>query len=347
MTRRKVTIKDVARHAGVGVGTVSRVLNRSGGVSPKVKEQVEKSILALGYQPDTVARSLRTNKTNTIAFFVNDISNIAFSTIAKGIHEELEKYGYNLLLYNTGDARVEEKILESYKIRKFDGMIISLQNERNTRFIEQILSSRIPFILLDREFPGYSVNAVISDYYNGIREAVEYLISLGHRRIGYIGSGREIRPARESLRGYLDAMKLNQLSVDNAWIKNGEFSVEYGVAASRELIGRTDVTAIVACSHQLLVGTIETIRERNIRIPGQLSVIGFEDSDFARLTNPAITVVKRPLIRIGRQIANVLLTEISEKEQREQPVKLIVPTELIKRESCAAPGGFSPNGESG
>jgi LacI family transcriptional regulator len=338
MNRQKITIKDVAKHAGVGVGTVSRVLNRSAGVSPKVKELVEKSIAALGYQPDTLARSLRTKRTNTIAFFVNDISNVAFSTIAKGIHEELEKHGYSLLLYNTGDTRVEEKILESYKIRKVDGMIISLQTERNSHFVEQILESGIPFILLDREFPGTNANAVLSDYYNGIREAVEYLISLGHRKIGYIGSGREIRPARDSLRGYLDAMKLNQLAVDEDWIKQGDFSAGFGAAASGELLDRK-VTAIVACSYQLLIGTMETVRERGIRIPGELSVIGFEDSDFARLLNPAITVVKRPLLQIGRQMAHLLLQEINEKERSEQPVKLVVPTELIKRESCAPPGG--------
>jgi len=340
MIRRKITIKDVARHAGVGVGTVSRVLNRSAGVRPEIRRQVEKSIAALGYKPDTLARSLRTRKTNTIAFFVNDISNVAFSAMAKGIHEELEKHGYNLLLYNTGDERVEEKILESYKIRKFDGMIVSLQTERNLRFVEEILESGIPFILVDREISGTDANGVFSDFYHGIREAVEYLISLGHRRIGYVGNGRDIRPARESLRGYLDAMQLKQLPVEERWIRQGDFSVGFGAAAAGELIDGKEVTAIVACSYQLLVGTLEAVRERGVRIPGELSVIGFEDSDLARLANPAITVVRRPLVQIGRQMANLLLKEINDKERGERPVKMIVPTELVIRESCAPPVGM-------
>jgi LacI family transcriptional regulator len=336
--RQKVTIKDVAKHAGVGVGTVSRVLNQSSEVSLAVKLQVEKSIAMLGYKPSSLARSLRTQKTRAIAFFVNDISNVAFSTIAKGIHQVLEQQDYHLVLYNTGNEKVKEKIIEAIEERKFDGMILSLPQEKDSTFINRLNKEKTPFFLLDREFHGVQANAVLSDYYNGIRQATEYLLSLGHTKIGFITNANDIRPARESLRGYEDAYKLNNLLVLQELIKRGEFSVEYGCAALKELIAESGVTAVIAGSNQLLVGCIEAVRELKLDIPSQLSVIGFEDSDFTRLLNPGITVVKRPLLQIGRQIAHLMLQRIQQEEKGEhgmQAISTIIPTELVIRDSCA------------
>jgi len=336
--RAKVTIKDVARHAGVGVGTVSRVLNDSPEVSPTVKALVEKSIAALGYKPSSVARSLRTRKTRNIAFFVNDFSNVAFSTISKGIHQVLEEHDYHLVLYNTGSEKVKEKIIEAFEERKFDGMILSLPEEKDSAFIKRLKEEKTPFFLLDREFRDVQANAVLSDYYNGIRRATEYLISLGHVKIGFITSAMDIRPARESLRGYEDALRLNQLPVSAQLIKRGDFSVEYGNKALKELIAESGVTAVIAGSNQLLVGCIETVRDLQLDIPGQLSIIGFEDSDFTRLFNPAITVVKRPLLQIGRQIAYQMIQRIKQEEGSTEDLQAfttIIPTELVVRDSCA------------
>ncbi|QJD82098.1 LacI family DNA-binding transcriptional regulator [Cohnella herbarum] len=334
MKNQKVTIKDVARHAGVGIGSVSRVINNLPGVSKDKRMAVERSVAELGYEPDSLARSLRTQRTQTIAFFVNDISNVAFSTIAKGIHEELEQNGFNLLLYNTGNDKVKEKVLEAFRIRKFDGMIISFPDE-DEQTIKQIMKSNIPFILLDREYQQFQADAVYSDYYNGIRQAVEYLISLGHTDIGFVTSDKDIRPSRESLRGYHDAMKLKGLKVKPDWIKRGTFTVEYGRQAFEELLREGEVTALIAGSNQLLVGCVEGVREHNIHVPKQLSLIGFEDSDFTRLMSPAITVVKRPLIQIGKQIAYMLLKRLNVGDSNNEVFNLVVSTELVKRDSCA------------
>jgi len=336
--RQKATIKDVAKHAGVGVGTVSRVLNGSSEVSAAIKAQVEKSIAALGYKPSSVARSLRTQKTHAIAFFVNDISNVAFSTIAKGIHQVLEEKDYHLLLYNTGNDKVNEKVIEAFEERKFDGMILSLPQEKDSGFITRLEEEKTPFFLLDREFHGVQANAVLSDYYNGIRQATEYLISLGHTKIGFLTSDIDVRPARESLRGYEDALKLSGLPVLPELIKRGDFSVEFGNEALKQLIRESGITAVIAGSNQLLVGCIETVREWKLDIPKQLSVIGFEDSDFTRLLNPAITVVKRPLLQIGRQIAHLMLQRIKQEESGDQDlhaISTIIPTELVIRDSCS------------
>ncbi|MCQ6560687.1 LacI family DNA-binding transcriptional regulator [Paenibacillus mendelii] len=336
--RKKITIKDVAKHAGVGVGTVSRVLNGSAEASHAVKLQVEKSIAELGYKRSSVARSLRTQRTNAIAFFVTDISNVAFSTIAKGIHQVLEEQDYHLILYNTGNDKVKEKLIEAFEERKFDGMILSLPQEMDSGFAGQLKEERIPYFLLDREIQGVQANAVLSDYYNGIRQATEYLISLGHTKIGFMTSDSDIRPARESIRGYVDALKLNDLPVQPELMKRGDFTVEYGSAALKELIHDSGITAVIAGSNQLLVGCIETVRELKLDIPSELSVIGFEDSDFTRLLNPAITVVKRPLIQIGNQIAHLMLQRIKQEESGSSnldAVSTIIPTELVIRDSCS------------
>lgn len=338
-SKKKITIKDVAQDAGVGVGTVSRVLNGSENVSTKVKLKVEQSIAALAYKPDNLARSLRTQKTHTIAFFVNDISNIAFSMIAKGIHQELELQGYHLLIYETGHERVEEKILDAFHVRKFDGIILSIPNESDPKITKLIQESQIPIMLLDREIEGVSTAAVQTDFYNGIRQAVEYLIQLGHRKIGFISTAKEIRPGKESFRGYMDAMKLHDLGVETDWVKRGEFSVEFGWQSLKELVIEQKVTAVIAGNNQLLVGCMEGVRELQLDIPKQLSLIGFEDSDLARLMNPPITVIRRPLLQIGGQIAYLMLKKIQsvKADKTEETAKLVVSTQLVVRKSCAPP----------
>lgn len=338
MDKRKPTIKDVARHAGVGIGTVSSVINRSRNVSAEARQKVEFSIKALGFQPDTLARSFRTQRTQTVAFFVNDISNTAFSAIAKGIHAELDRHGMNVMLHNTGNEHAEEKIRDTIRSRKFDGLVLSVQNELHPSLIRQLQTHPIPTILLDREIAGVEADAILTDYYNGIRQAAEYLISLGHGRIGLITTASNIRPARETMRAYGDAMKLAGLEAMPDWIKRGEFDVEFGRLASAQLAD-SGVTAIIAGSNQLLIGCMETIRERRIDVPAGLSLIGFEDSDFTRLMNPGITVIKRPLIHIGQQMARILWQRLQTGRAgtQQDKVELIVPTELVVRASCAAP----------
>lgn len=338
MKESKVTIKDVAKHAGVGIGTVSSVINRSRSVSPQAQRKVEESIRALGFKPDELARSFRTQRTQTIAFFVNDISNHSFSSMARGVYEELEKHGLHLMLHHTGNRRMEDKILEAVQQKKFAGIILTLQNERHPQLLEWLKASPIPTVLLDRELPGIDADVVRSDYYNGIRSATEHLLALGHRRIGLVTTASDILPAKETIRGFTDALERSGVSSAPDMIRRGDFSLEYGASASAALI-EAGATAIIAGSNQLLVGSVETIRARGLDVPSRLSLIGFEDSDVTRLLQPGITVVKRPLVDIGRHMAGLLLERLrhGRNNKRTERTERIVPTELIVRASCAPP----------
>ncbi|WP_167859178.1 LacI family DNA-binding transcriptional regulator [Paenibacillus cymbidii] len=340
MKETKVTIKDVAKHAGVGIGTVSSVINRSRSVSPQAQRKVEESIRALGYTPDELARSFRTQRTQTIAFFVNDISNHSFSSMAKGMYEELEKHGLHLMLHHTGNKRMEDKILEAVQQKRFDGIVLTLQDERHPQLLEWLKSSPIPIVLLDRELPGIAADVVRSDYYNGIGAATEHLLALGHRRIGLVTTASDILPAKDTIRGYQDALARSGVGSDADMIRRGDFSLEFGMSASAALI-ESGATAIIAGSNQLLVGSVETVRDLGLDVPRQLSLIGFEDSDVTRLLHPGITVVKRPLVEIGRHMAELLLARLrndrNKTRTRAERAERTVPTELIVRASCASP----------
>lgn len=330
---RKATIKDVAERAGVGVGTVSRVLNGSPHVSPKARASVESAIAGLGFKPDVTARSLRTQRVKNIAFIVGDITNIAFSSIAKGIQQAIDKQGYHLLLFNTGNECVEEKIIAALEERKFDGMIVSVPDERNAELAERFKRETVPIVLLDREISGLRLDAVLSDYRGGIRSAVAFLLELGHRNVGFITSAQTIRPARESLLGYEEAFREAGLVPGAGMVQLGSFAPEFGCEATRRL-AEAGATAVVAGSNQLLTGCLEYLREARIGVPERMSVIGFEDSDFARLMNPGITVVRRPLDECGRRIGERMLQRLEAPEDGAEVVSIPIPTELIVRESC-------------
>ncbi|MBO9609349.1 MAG: substrate-binding domain-containing protein, partial [Paenibacillaceae bacterium] len=199
-------------------------------------------------------------------------------------------------------------------------------------------TSPIPVVLLDRELPGIAADVVRSDYYNGIGAATEHLLALGHRRIGLVTTASDILPAKDTIRGYQDALARSGVSSDAELIRRGDFSLEFGMSASAALI-EAGATAIIAGSNQLLVGSVETVRSLGLDVPRQLSLIGFEDSDVTRLLHPGITVVKRPLVEIGRHMAELLLARLrhDRNKTRAERAERTVPTELIVRASCAPP----------
>lgn len=341
---QKVTIKDVAKSAGVGVGTVSRVINQNKSVKPYIRNQVETAIKMLGYQPDSTARSLRTKQSKTIVFFVNDISNITFSTMAKGFHDVFEEYDYNLILYNFGTSKNKEKLKEKivffFTTRKVDGAILVLPEENNASLNKFLGGLKVPLIFLDREMAGIQASFVYTDYYSGIKKAVDYLVKLGHKQIGFTSGSLGIRPARESLNSYLDALKLNDIPINQDLIRTGDFTEEYGRESMdyfADKVKNREVTALICGSYLLLVGFLESIQNHKLRLPEDISLIAFEDSDLARLMNPAISVIRRPLRDMGRKVAYYMidLLNASKTKKNHETSSIIIPTELVIRSSTA------------
>lgn len=332
-----ITIKEVAKHAGVGIGTVSRAINGSTGISPKTKKKVFKSIEELGYTPDRIAQGMRLQRYKNIAFFI-DISNIAFAQIAKGIHEELDNLGYILSLCDIGQKKVTEKINSFLDGRKFDGIILSLPSENDQELRDLLLSIRIPIVTLDRDIPGLPIG-ITTDYYGSVKKATDYLLSLGHRGIALLGGAPNIRPTRTSLEGFQMAYKEKGVSLSETVVVEGDFSHEFGRRAMIELLPSIQagkITSIFSLNNQIFHGVLSVIREYGLDYPDDISLITFEDSELTQLLNPAITVIRRPLMDMGKSVSYILIRYIENPDLYGKLAPINIPTEFVIRDSCKA-----------
>ncbi|MET3699821.1 LacI family transcriptional regulator [Bacillus oleivorans] len=332
---RKITIKDVAKHAGVGIGTVSRVINGSNSVSPKMKKKIFESIEALGYTPNYVAQSLRTHKYKNIAFFA-DISNPIFAQIAKESQIELEQFGYTLSLCNIGEKDIANKISSFLEGRRFDGIILSIPKEDDEELNESLSNIDIPIVTINRDLPNLTAK-VLTDYYSSVKEAIIYLLSLGHTNIALVGGNKEIRPTREGIRAYKDAYLIHNRVPNQALIKNGKFSSESGETIFMDLlpdIQKGYITAILSLNNQMFYGILRGMRKAKLQYPKDISIITFEDSELMQLLDPPLTVIHRPIKDIGKSIVKILIKSIEEPEQIEEIESVVIPTEFIIRDSC-------------
>jgi LacI family transcriptional regulator len=337
MMQRHTTIRDVARLAGVSVGTVSRVLNGHRSVTPETMRKVMSVMEAHAYQPNAVAQSMRTRNTRMVGFIISDISNTLFSSIVKAAEGVLQEAGYTLVLANTGEGTVREvELIHLLQQRRMDGLIMTVFQEGNTAVQEAIQNLRLPVVLLDRELP-IPVDAVYADHASGMFQATKHLLELGHRRIALITESRLNRPGRERIRGFEQAFQSLGLTPDPDFICSRSLSAEYGFRESYSLLtGSHRPTAIIAGGNQILVGLLKAVRLCSVRIPEDLSVISCDDTDLTALATPPVTVVQRSVRDMGRQAAALLIQGLEEGPGGE-PRRILLPTELLLRQSCAPP----------
>ncbi|MGG1662155.1 LacI family DNA-binding transcriptional regulator [Brevibacillus sp. NRS-1366] len=337
---KKVTINDVAKRAGVSVGTVSRILNNKR-VKPMLQEKVERAISELEYQPNSAARNLRTNKSKAFAFIVTDISNFTFSTIAKALNDVLDKYDYSLILYNVGKANIESKLEHFFSMRNVDGAFLAIAEENNPKVNKLLSELDIPILILDRQIDCKEADFVFSDYYNGVRGATDHLISLGHKQIAFITGSLNIYPAREGVRGYKDAMKLKDLPIREELLYTGDFTADFGIEAVENMITgikQQEITAIITGGNPILVGVLKMFQKHHVMIGNDVSLISFEDSELAQIMS--ISVIRRPLYDIGTKMAYTLLDRLIQSESEHLSASgLIIPTDLVIRSSTSAYDG--------
>lgn len=332
---KKVTIKDVARHAGVGLGTVSRAINGVPGVSAKTREKIFRSIEELGYVPDVTAQSMRSNKYRNIAFFVN-ITNLAFAQIAKGIQNVLDQAGYTLSLCDVGHRDVATKVQSFLAGRKFDGIILSVPNEDDEELVEMIRKITVPIVTLDRDLPGVPGGVVI-DYYSSVKKATEYLLSLGHEGIAVIGGSKQIRPTKVSIQAFREVFESFGKKVDPSLLIEGGFTSEAGKKIMLDLLPEIQsgrVTAILSLNNQMFHGILQVMRENGLEYPRDLSLITVEDYELTKLLDPPVTVITRPLFDTGASVSQILIRYIEQPELYGKLMPISMPTEFIIRESC-------------
>ncbi len=333
-----ISIKDIAKQAGVSPTTVSFVLNGKAR-EKRISEQVSKKILKLAaklkYKPNQLARGLRTGKTKTIGLIVEDIANHFFANVAKIVEEEADKFGYKVLYGSTEDNLVKARgLLEVLEYRQVDGYIIT-PTPNLDKEIEILKNSRKPMVLMDRYLPQIPTNYVMVNNFQGAYDAAEYLLNLGYRKIAYVTTTSEQIQMKERVNGFTAAMKAHRAPFPRKLIKKIPFSVtrEESVEQIMEFIkGVPGLDAIFFATNYLGVYGIESIKDLGMKIGEDLALISFDDHDLFRLHTPGITCVAQPIHDIAHNLVQVLMNELNQHQH--QINQVVLPATLIKRESC-------------
>lgn len=333
-----VTIKDVATLAGVSLATASRALSGRGYVSEETKEAVLNAAKQLSYKPHAAARSLKLQKTNTIGLVITDVINPFYSYLANGALMASQQLDYHLILCATSEnPQMEADYLNLLIEQRVDG-IIAVPTGANLVLWGELTDLGTAVVLVDRELPGISNTSVVMiDNVKGAHSAVNYLIRLGHRRIGIITGPRETTTGQGRLQGYSNAMNEARIPVDKNLVQIGTFHQDSGYQAAHRLLSlESPPTAIFAANNVLGESAMFAIREHDLRVPDDISLIMFDDVPWASLASPRITVVSQPTDSLGF-ISMEILDRMLKREKGGDitPTKTILQPELIIRESCA------------
>ncbi|MGB9679586.1 MAG: LacI family DNA-binding transcriptional regulator [Minisyncoccia bacterium] len=331
-------IDDVAKLAGVSIATVSRVLNNSPFASEKAKEKVLKAAQELGYKPSMPARSLAMKKTNTIGLIVPDISNPYYAEVVRGIEDVCNIYNYNITLCNADNKREKEfKYIEMLRSRWADGIICHCDYFSKEHY-DIFTSKKIKVVLAGRT-TKFDVPYVGIDNFKAAYEAVEYLISLGHEKIGIIhgplDSMFETIDSVDRLRGYKQALLDNGIKINEDFIKEANFKYKEAYLVSKEMLkNEQKLTAIFAISDIMAMGAINAIFDSGLSCPEDVSVIGFDNIDLSEATRPALTTVSQPMYEIGAFAARLLIKFLDGEDLEDY--QLILKSKLVLRDSCRA-----------
>ncbi|MET9554369.1 LacI family DNA-binding transcriptional regulator [Streptomyces sp. NPDC006645] len=334
---QRPTLEAVAALAGVGRGTVSRVVNGAPGVSAKARAAVETAITQLNYIPNPAARSLVTSRTDCVALVIPESeSRLAaepyFSAVIRGVSTELADTEMQLLLILVRDRRELDRLTRFAAARRVDGvLLVSIHDDDPLPGLLEEM--RMPTVLAGRRSPDESLSHVHSDNVGGAATAVRHLIDGGRTTIATITGPLDMDVGNSRLRGWREALAERGTPVDERLVAVSDFTEEGGRTAMRELLDRAPgIDAVFAASDVMAVGALTELRERGRRVPDDVAVIGFDDSVIARHTTPALTSVRQPIEAIGRSITRLLLAEIADPSTAHR--QLVLPTTLVVRDSA-------------
>jgi len=337
---RRSTRADVARRARVSVATVSYVINNGPRpVSEATRGRVLRAIRQLDYRPSEIARSLRLQRTRTIGLILPDTANPFFAAVAKGVEDTGFAAGYSVLLGHSGyDVDRERAYAEVMISKQVDG-VIYVQAATDAATAQSLLEHRIPTVAVDREVVDLEIDCVVADNFGGIRAATEHLVALGHRRIACIVRSTGLSNARERLRGYQAALAEAGLDPDPAYLRLGGSGYDEGRQVMGQLLALDPPpTAVLAFPDIVAVGAIRAIQDAGLRVPGDVSVVGFDDIPSSGFMVPALTTVAMPKWEMGQRAAELLLARIAGAEPGAAPRRIVLPTALVVRQSTGAPG---------
>lgn len=330
-----ITIKDIAKAAGVSRTTVSRVLNNSGYVKDETREKVLKAIKELNYTPSAIARSLSTSKTNTIGVVVPEINNPFFGEIIKGISQVADEHNLNIILCDT-DENIEKelKALKLLKEQRIEGILItptSTKDTFNREYLSTIENLGTPVILIDGHVKYTNFSGVFVDHIRGAYEGTKALIDAGHRKIAIITGRMDSRPARERLIGYKKALTMHNIPIDDKYVFYGDYYHESAYRITKEILKMEDrPTAIFVSSNMMILGCIKAFNEENIKVPEDMAVIGFDKEEVLNIIGMNISFINGPTIEMGKIAMNMLLESLNNKERRELKRITLLPELVLK-----------------
>ncbi|MBY5758738.1 LacI family transcriptional regulator [Rhizobium leguminosarum] len=328
------TMLDVAATAGVSVATVSAFVNGTVPVSTELRGRIEQAIRSIGYKRNAIARSLKIGTTKTIGLVIADITNPFFTDVTSVIQDVLHRSGYAVMLCCTDeDPAVQDEQISLLLDRMVDGLIIAPAGDDHA--LERMLSGAdIPIVLIDRICGGINADAVVLDNQRAVQDAINYLISLGHRRIGYISGSLDTSTGIGRLAGYKAALESAGIPISDDLIRFGNFRERDAYNAAIQLLVQSDrPSALFSANNLMVIGVMKAIRDTGLRCPDDISVSSFDDFPWADVFQPNLTTIAQPVQTIGEQAARLILGRIAHRGDQ-PPQRIVLSGRLMIRDSC-------------
>jgi len=322
----------VAERAGVSVNTASRAINNKPDINEKTKKWILKVAQELGYVRNDTAVALRTKKTGTIGVVIADNRNPFYAEVLNGMEVAAKEKNYHIILANTQrDYQKEEEAINLLLAKRVDGLLITPVQDRDDD-IKNLIEAKIPFVIVGRDFENIELDALYNDEVKGGFLATEYLIKNGHKRIALVNGFLYKSPARSRLEGYKKALKKYGIPVDDVLINVGDIDIKDGYKRTKQLFEKgLDFTAIFAYNDMMAFGAMQAIKEKGLRIPEDIGIVGYDDIPFSPLISPPLTTIRLKKQDLGVESIKLLLSRIN--GNRKKIKKIMLDVELVKRET--------------
>ncbi|MFF3393855.1 LacI family DNA-binding transcriptional regulator [Streptomyces sp. NPDC002669] len=328
------SIKDVAAQAGVSVATVSRVLNSHPSVSPDARTRVLAAVEALGYRPNAVARSLRTDQTRTLGLVISDVLNPYFTELARFVEEEARALGYSVIIGNADEQpEIQDHHVRTLLDRRIDGLLVS-PADGDSALMADVARGGTPMVFVDRWMPAVDVPVVRADGRGAIRDLVAHLHALGHRRLAIIAGPAATTTGAERVEAFREALHAYELTLPDAYIGQGDFQADSGRRVTEGFLALPEPPEIVFAADNLMaLGALDAIRAAGLRVPQDIGLAAFDDIPWFVHTDPPITAIAQPTGDLGRAAVRALVDIVDGRS----PQSVTLPARLVVRRSCGEP----------
>ena len=336
MATKRTSISDIAKELNLAVSTVSRALSDHSRISEATRKRVWKLAEQLNYQPNHLAAALRKGRSNTLGVIVPHIDGHFFALVMKGVEAVANKAGYNVMLCQSNEDYVhEQKNIETLINAQVDGILVSLaRTTRDFKHFEKVRKRDIPLVFFDRILEGVDVSAVVLDDYQGGYQSVKHLLDQGCRRIAHFGGPQHLNIYKNRYAGYCQALHDHNIPFEKDLVVFGDMTLEDGIRGMKQLLNlpqRPD--AVFSASDFSIVGALQVLKERKLRIPFDMALSGFSNETFTSLTEPQLTSVDQHCEEMGGAAVRLLLEMVQERTRQLSPRKIVLQPQLLPRES--------------